>query len=202
MANVLSKAQGEIELGNPYDSGMGELSAILAALSRSAQSGDVEQFRKYLRQLMAAIEGTRLVSTGTDYGALLDESIFGKKDVSNASGRAGVSKSTHDKTLNLLGAADLLTQAAFGVISKAVSEDDYVSTGTMSDALVAMTMTTTAEEISKSCGVDIVEAATVAELSMGQSAPGGRQAIHDAYDRYSASKSRAYWSGMWGKRNG
>ena len=97
-----------MRLGDNRDPSMQELSDVLACLSRSAQAGDAQAFKRYFARLTALVSQETLQGTGEDAGVLLDSVLF--KDVAGPAAR---------KVRGALGAAGVLAGACFGVVRKA-----------------------------------------------------------------------------------
>ena len=175
-----------MRLGDPNDGTMQELSDVLACLSRSAQAGDAQAFKRYFARLTALVSQETLQSTGEDAGVLLDSVLF--KDVSGPAAR---------KASCALAAAGMLAAACFGVVRKTDSEADYLDAGVRGDKLVSATLAHGADEIAKAAGLAYGDALEVVSKSMADAAGVGVREVADASARAADGSSRAYWQRAW-----
>ena len=175
-----------MKLGDNRDPSMQELSDVLACLSRSAQAGDAQAFKRYFARLTALVSQETLQSTGEDAGVLLDSVLF-----------KGMAGPAARKVGGALGAAGVLAGACFGVVRKANSEADYLDAGVQGDRLVSAALAHGADEVAKAAGLDYADALEVVSKSMADAAGVDVREIADANARASAGTSRAYWQRAW-----
>ena len=175
-----------IELGNPDSEGFVQLSQLLAALSQCVQSGDSKSFRKYMAKLVTMVGDEGLAGTGDVHRDAEMDAILLKS--------AGP---TERRAMGMLRAAGCLATAAYGVVSKADSEGEFVADGVRGDGLTAMALATASEEIGKTAGMDVSDAAHTTALAMAVSAGVPEAEIVAANGRHSSGTSAQYWRHVW-----